>query len=111
MRRAFVVGAAVLGVIASAQGHAADPASTAPELGQAQPAATDQAPTAWSDTLKLSGHLAAGITGNVDDPHNERNPGRLFDDHSNRPVLNQLTLTAERPLDPKATSWDFGFKA
>jgi putative OmpL-like beta-barrel porin-2 len=75
---------------------------------------TDQgsaAPAAWSDTLKLSGHLEAGITGNVDGPRNERNFGRLFDDHANRPVLNQLMLTAERPLDPKATGWDFGFKA
>ena len=57
-----------------------------------------------------SGHLEAGITGNVDDPPNQRNFGRLFDDHSNRPVLNQFMLTAERPLDPKATGWDFGFK-
>ncbi len=93
--------------------HAEDPALP-PSVAQAQPAPADQAPAApaaWSDTLKLSGHLEAGITGNPDDPHNQRNFGRLFDDHSNRPVLNQLMLTAERPLDPKATGWDFGFKA
>src|SRR5215813_8173914 len=75
---------------------------------------TDQAPpapAAWSDTLKFYGHLEAGITGNVDDPHNQRNFGRLFDDHANRPVLNQLMLTAERPLDPKAAGWDFGFRS
>ena len=118
MRAAFIVGAAALTAIsAGSLGHAAERASMPPELAQAQPAPSDQtpatpaAPAAWSDTLKLSGHIEAGITGNVDDPHNQRNFGRLFDDHSNRPVLNQLMLTAERPLDPKATGWDFGFKA
>ena len=118
MRRTSIVGAVALAAIsASSQGQAADPASALPELAQAQSAPADQAPTvpaapaAWADTLKLSGHLEAGITGNVDDPRNQRNFGRLFDDHSNRPVLNQFMLTAERPLDPKATGWDFGFKA
>jgi hypothetical protein len=118
MRATFIVGAAALTAIsAGSQGHGAERASMQPELAQAQSAPTDQtpatpaAPAAWSDTLKLSGHIEAGITGNVDDPHNQRNFGRLFDDHSNRPVLNQLMLTAERPLDPKATGWDFGFKA
>ena len=118
MRRTSIVGAVALAAIsASSQGQAADPASALPELAQAQSAPADQAPAvpaapaAWADTLKLSGHLEAGITGNVDDPRNQRNFGRLFDDHSNRPVLNQFMLTAERPLDPKATGWDFGFKA
>src|SRR5260370_34587810 len=118
MRATFIVGAEALTAIAAgSQGHGAERASMQPELAQAQSAPTDQtpatpaAPAAWSDTLKLSGHIEAGITGNVDDPHNQRNFGRLFDDHSNRPVLKQLMLTAERPLDPKATGWDFGFKA
>jgi hypothetical protein len=111
MRATSIVGFVALAAIwASSRAHAADPASTPPELSQAQPEPTNPAPAAWADTLKLSGHLEAGITGNVDDPHNQRNLGRLFDDHSNRSVLNQLMLTAERPLDPKATGWDFGFK-
>jgi hypothetical protein len=111
MRATSIVGFVALAAIwASSRAHAADPASTPPELSQAQPEPTNPAPATWADTLKLSGHLEAGITGNVDDPHNQRNLGRLFDDHSNRSVLNQLMLTAERPLDPKATGWDFGFK-
>jgi hypothetical protein len=67
-------------------------------------------PAAWADTLKLSGHIEAGITGNPDSPSNNINFGHLFTDRANTPLLNQLLLTAERPLDPKATGYDFGFK-
>src|SRR5215470_9315514 len=115
MRGQLILGAVALAAIATdARAQDRDPSQRLQQVSQAQPAPTDQAPPApvvWSDTLKLSGHLEAGITGNVDDPHNERNFGRLFDDHSNRPALNQFMLTAERPLDPKAAGWDFGFKA
>jgi hypothetical protein len=68
------------------------------------------APANWSDTLKFSGHIEAGITGNPDDPSNGINFGHLFTDRANRPLLNQILLTGERPLDPKATGYDFGFK-
>src|SRR5437868_1194201 len=68
------------------------------------------APANWSDTLKFSGHIEAGITGNPDDPSNGINFGQLFTDRANRPLLNQLLLTAERPLDANATGYDFGFK-
>jgi hypothetical protein len=74
------------------------------------PAHAADAPVAWADTLKLSGHIEAGITYNPDDPANGLNFGQLFTDRANRPLLNQILLTAERPLDPKATGWDFGFK-
>ena len=67
-------------------------------------------PAAWVDTLKLSGHIEAGITGNPDAPRNGLNFGHLFTDRANTPLLNQLMLTAERPLDPKATGYDFGLK-
>src|SRR5689334_14724699 len=98
MRGKTVLGAAALAVLAAS----------------ARAQTTDQSPAApvtWVDAIKLSGHLEAGFTGNLDDPYDQRNFGRLFDDHSNRPVLNQLMLTAERPLDPKAAGWNFGFKA
>ncbi len=71
---------------------------------------TDTAPATWLDTVKLSGHVEAGITGNFDTPSNGLNFGYLFTDRANTPLLNQLMLTAERPLDPKATGYDFGFK-
>ncbi|MBC7801227.1 MAG: porin [Gemmatimonadaceae bacterium] len=64
----------------------------------------------WSSGIKLNFQGQAGITGNVDSPRNSRNFGRLTDDLSNRPVLNQLLGTVSRDVDPKATSPDFGFK-
>jgi len=86
-------------------------ATPAPEGAPAQPAPAEAAPppAAWADTLTVGGHLEAGITGNPDSPANTRNFGRLFDDHANVPVLNQLWGYIQRPLDPKATGWDFGF--
>ncbi len=89
-------------VTALAGGHAAD------ALAQNDQAAAT--PAAWADTLKLSGHVDAGITFNPDDPADGVNFGHLFTDRANRPLLNQFMLTAERALDPKATGFDFGFK-
>jgi len=64
----------------------------------------------WASSIKLSFQGEAGITGNVDDPRSRRNFGRLIDDNSNRPVLNQFVATLAREVDPKATSIDYGFK-
>ncbi len=75
---------------------------------QAQPAAP-AAPAKWSDTIKLSGYIEAGITGNFDDPSNGINFGQLYTDRANTPLLNQAALMLGRPLDPKATGYDFGF--
>lgn len=62
------------------------------------------------DTVKFSGYVEAGITGNADDPGSKRNFGQLFTDHANIPLLNQASVTVQRALDPKATGIDFGFK-
>ncbi len=64
----------------------------------------------WASSIKLGFQGEAGITGNVASPDSRRNFGRLIDDNSNRPVLNQLLATVSRDVDPKATSPDFGFK-
>ncbi len=64
----------------------------------------------WSSSIKLGFQGDAGITINPSDPRNRRNFGRLFDDNSNRPVLNQFLVTLSRDVDPKATSPDVGFK-
>ncbi|CEG10182.1 hypothetical protein BN961_03619 [Afipia felis] len=63
----------------------------------------------WWDTVTISGHVQAGIT------FNERssggiNFGHLFTDKANSPLMNQALLTVQRPLDPKATGFDVGFK-
>jgi hypothetical protein len=84
--------------------------STAPAPSGDAAKSDAAAPANWSDTVKFWGHIEAGITGNPDDPSNGINFGHLFTDRANRPLLNQLLLTAERPLDAKATGYDFGFK-
>ena len=72
------------------------PAATVPQLAQR-----------WS----LSGWIEAGVTGNFSDPSDRQNFGRLLDDRSNEPLLNQLVISAERQLDPAGSSgFDWGAK-
>ena len=83
--------------LSSSYTRAAEPAPTPPPAG-------------FWDTFTVSGVAEAGITGNADTPADGLNFGHLFTDKSGSPLLNQLLLTAQRPLDPKATGYDFGFK-
>jgi hypothetical protein len=85
------------------------PAPPAP-ADTATTTATPAAPVAWMDTLKFSAQIQAGIVGNPSDSTQGLNYGQLFTDRANSVLLNQLLLTATRPLDPKATDYDFGFK-
>lgn len=64
----------------------------------------------WWDTFTITGHVAAGVTGNTAKPADGINFGHLFTDRANTLLLNQTVLTLQRPLDPKATGYDFGFK-
>ncbi len=66
--------------------------------------------SAWIASIKLSGHVDAGFTANAAGPDTGINYGRLFDDRANTPLLNQVALTLERDLDPKASGVDVGFK-
>ncbi|WOJ88580.1 outer membrane beta-barrel protein [Methylocapsa polymorpha] len=91
--------AAALFLDAGLYAHAADVA--------AKPAAP---PPAWIDTLTVSGAVEAGETFNPAYPPNGLNFGQLFTDKSNLALLNQALLTIQRPLDPNATGYDFGFK-
>ena len=76
----------------------------------AEPAPTPP-PANWWDTITVTGLVESGITANPENPADGLNFGHLFTDKANRPLLNQLDLTIQRPLDPKATGYDFGFKA
>jgi hypothetical protein len=67
-------------------------------------------PANWWDTFTIGGTVEAGVTLNGDNPTDGLNFGHLFTDKANLPLLNQILLTAQRPLDPKATDYDFGFK-
>jgi len=68
------------------------------------------AASTWESGIKLGAQFEGGVTGNPDSPRNELNYGQLLTDRSNQVVLNQALLTAQRPTDPKATGYDFGFK-
>ncbi len=85
----------------------------------APPAATQTAPAPtpapaapppgfWIDGIHLSAQIEGGITGNFAGP--KQNFGQLFTDKPNTVLLNQILLTANKPLDPKATDFDWGFK-
>jgi hypothetical protein len=67
----------------------------------------------WLDCnrVKVSGHVEVGFTYNPDDPDDRLTMGRLFDDRTNEPLLNQAIVTFERALDPQACCTDWGFKA
>jgi len=84
------------------------PALAADMVTKAPPA--PPAPASWWDTLTITGHVEAGITGHARNTLNGFNFGHLFTDKANSLLLNQALLTVQRPLDPKATGYDFGFK-
>lgn len=69
-----------------------------------------KAPPSWWDTFEISGLVEGGITFNRDRSADGLNFGHLFSDRANSFLLNQALLTVQRPLDPKATGYDFGFK-
>jgi hypothetical protein len=85
-------------------------AQTAPGTvtGAAEKPAAGPPPGLVIDGIKLSAQVDAGITGNFAGP--KQNFGQLFTDKPNTVLLNQILLTATRPLDPKATVFDWGFK-
>ena len=93
--------------MAWAQGTPAAPApAAAPDKPWVAPASFGE----WASGIKYTGQVDAGIVVNPSDPNNGVNFGQLFTDKANRPILNQLLLTMERDIDPKATSYDFGIK-
>ncbi len=67
-------------------------------------------PPAWLDTLAVDGYVEGGIAINFNQPFNNINWGHLYTDRANTPTFNGAVLTAQRPLDPKASGYDFGFK-
>ena len=110
-KRVTTLLASAAGFVLFAAGAAwADEPPAAAPAAAAPAAAAPAAPASWSSTIKVSGHVDAGIMFNGDDPSNGINFGHAFTDKSNSPVLNQVALTIQRDFDPKATTIDFGFK-
>src|SRR5690349_13795993 len=81
-------------------------AQTPPAAAPSEPAK----PASWWDTFSIGGHVDGGITFNSRGPSDGINFGQLFGDRANTALLNQAMLTVQRPIDPKATAFDFGFK-
>ena len=93
------------------------PATTAPPPAAATPAAPAAAPAPaapppglWIDGIHFSAQLESGIIANPYRPATGQNWGQLFTDHANQVQLNQLLLTANKPLDPKNPDYQWGFK-
>lgn len=94
------------------QTAAPGPTPTPNQTEAEKPAPAPEAPPPgyWVDGIHLSAQLDAGFTLNPMRPGNGLNFGQLFTDHANQAQLNQLLLTANKPLDPKNSDFQWGFK-
>jgi hypothetical protein len=122
MRRRVYAWLTALAVTPIALGGAL--AETAPPVSAAPGAAGSEAvavvpagappappPGFWVDGIHLSAQIDAGIIANPFRPQTGLNFGQLTTDHANEVQLNQLLLTANKPLDPKDSGYQWGFKA
>ena len=98
-----LTGVGVLALATQAQAQ-----TTPTPAAAATPAAEAPPPGYWINGIHLSLQIQGGIIGNPSGP--KLNTGQFFTERPNVPILNQLLLTAEKPLDPKATGFDWGFK-
>jgi len=94
---------------------AAPPAATPPAASGTATTPAPAAPAApppglWIDGIHLGAQIEGGFTINPQTPEDGVNYGRLFDDRANQAQLNQVLLTVNKPTDPNATGFDWGFK-
>ncbi len=89
---------------------AAPAATTTAPAPAAAPAAEAPPPGFWIDGIHLSAQLDAGVIFNPFRPSTGLNWGQAFTDHGNQAQLNQILLTAAKPLDPKNPDYQWGFK-
>jgi putative OmpL-like beta-barrel porin-2 len=69
-----------------------------------------QQPKPPEPRFKLYGWIEGGFMGNPAGPIDNHNFGQFNTDRANEPVLNQVSVVAERALDPTVTGFDWGFK-
>jgi hypothetical protein len=92
--------------IAQGETHPASrPADAAPTL---QSALFGDALDEWR--LRFFGHVEGSYTYNPADPAGDVNTLRFFDQRANQALLNQASLTLERPVEVKP-EFDLGFRA
>jgi hypothetical protein len=115
MMRRKIAGSVICLVIAGiATAKAQTPAPATQTTTPSAPASAEPAdqlpPGLWIDGIHLSAQFDVGILGNPSGPADGLNFGHLFTDHANQVQLNQLLLTANKPLDPKNSDYQWGFK-
>jgi hypothetical protein len=88
------------------------PPAVAPEAPPPAAPATPEAPPPglWINGIHLSAQIEGGFMGNPSRPADGLDFGQLFTDHANQFQLNQILLTANKPLDPKNSDYQWGFK-
>ena len=86
-------------ILAALVAGASLPAQTPAPATPAAPVALAAAP---ASSFSIYGWVEAGATLNSKQPDDRQNFGRLFDDRANELLLNQVVLTAEKTLAPKA---------
>jgi hypothetical protein len=84
--------------------------TTATTTGATAPTGNLPGATGWWSNVKVSAQVEAGIAGNPAGPDDGENFGQLFTDHANQVQLNQVLLTAQRPIDSSSSGYDWGFK-
>jgi hypothetical protein len=94
----------------SARAQTPLPATETPATAPAATAAEPPPPGLWINGIHLSAQIDAGFMGNPSGPADGLNFGHLFTDHANQFQLNQVLLTANKPLDPKDPGYQWGFK-
>ncbi len=94
-------------VFATPPAPAPAPAPAAPEPEKTAEAAAPETPPPGFD---IWAQVEGGITTNGSNNRSKVNFGHLFTDRNGQPLLNQVLLTAEKPLDPKATDYAVGFR-
>ena len=110
---AWFAAAATAAGLGTASAQTSAPQTSAPPAAtqvSPAPAADTPPPGYWIDGIHLSGQLDAGFNFNPMRPSTGLNFGQLFTDHANQATLNQLLLTATKPLDPKNPDFQWGFK-
>ena len=109
--RGKIAGSAICLVVAGMATAGAQTPSVPATQATTPAAPADQPPPGfWIGGIHLSAQFDVGIMGNPSGPADGLNFGHLFTDHANQVQLNQLLLTANKPLDPKNSDYQWGFK-
>ncbi len=99
-----VLAAAIAAVGAPAMAQSPAPAPAA------APAAEEKYSGLVIDGISLSAQIQGGVIGNPYRPNSGMNFGQTITDRANQFMLNQILLTAAKPIDPENKEFQWGFK-